>query len=152
VVKAKYLLIAGNAYLPQGLDNRVTSKSMPCGSQIVVTEPLSEKQARSLIKNNYCVEDCNYLLDYYRLTGDKRLVFGGGVVYGARDPANIDEQANARRLEHGGELAYRSGRMADGEDRPGSGSLDHAGPKPAARPRRSTDLRCREWACPSFPC
>jgi gamma-glutamylputrescine oxidase len=72
VVKAKYLLIAGNAYLPQGLDNRVTSKSMPCGSQIVVTEPLSEQQARSLIKNNYCVEDCNYLLDNKRLTADNR--------------------------------------------------------------------------------
>lgn len=99
VVRAKYLLIAGNAYLPQGLDNRVTSKSMPCGSQIVVTEPLSEQQARSLIKNNYCVEDCNYLLDYYRLSGDKRLIFGGGVVYGARDPANIEAIIRPKMLK-----------------------------------------------------
>ncbi|MFM2843270.1 hypothetical protein AB8S03_21265, partial [Klebsiella pneumoniae] len=30
--------------------------------------------ARSLIPKNYCVEDCNYLLDYYRLTGDNRLL------------------------------------------------------------------------------
>ena len=45
VVRAKYLLIAGNAYLPQNLDSRVTSKSMPCGSQIVVTEPLAEAEA-----------------------------------------------------------------------------------------------------------
>ncbi|MEZ1315107.1 FAD-binding oxidoreductase [Pseudomonas fluorescens] len=91
LVRAKYLLIAGNAYLPQGLDNRVTAKSMPCGSQIVVTEPLSEQQARSLIKNNYCVEDCNYLLDYYRLTADNRLLYGGGVVYGAREPDDIEQ-------------------------------------------------------------
>src|SRR5690606_12868030 len=34
--------------------------------------------------------DCNYLLDYYRLSADRRLIFGGGVVYGARDPANIE--------------------------------------------------------------
>ena len=99
VVKAKYLLIAGNAYLPQGLDNRVTSKSMPCGSQIVVTEPLSEKQARSLIKNNYCVEDCNYLLDYYRLTADNRLLYGGGVVYGAREPDDIEQLIRPKILK-----------------------------------------------------
>ncbi|PWK45500.1 NAD(P)/FAD-dependent oxidoreductase [Pseudomonas sp. OV226] len=99
VVKAKYLLIAGNAYLPQGLDNRVTSKSMPCGSQIVVTEPLSEQQARSLIKNNYCVEDCNYLLDYYRLTADNRLLYGGGVVYGAREPDDIEQLIKPKILK-----------------------------------------------------
>lgn len=99
LVRAKYLLIAGNAYLPQGLDNRVTSKSMPCGSQIVVTEPLSEKVARSLIKNNYCVEDCNYLLDYYRLTADNRLLYGGGVVYGAREPDDIEQLIKPKILK-----------------------------------------------------
>ncbi|MHC8367260.1 NAD(P)/FAD-dependent oxidoreductase [Pseudomonas sp. ZT5P21] len=99
LVRAKYLLIAGNAYLPQGLDNRVTSKSMPCGSQIVVTEPLSEKVGRSLIKNNYCVEDCNYLLDYYRLTADNRLLYGGGVVYGAREPDDIEQLIKPKILK-----------------------------------------------------
>lgn len=98
-VRAKYLLIAGNAYLPQGLDNRVTAKSMPCGSQIVVTEPLTEQQARSLITNNYCVEDCNYLLDYYRLTADNRLLYGGGVVYGAREPDDIEQLIRPKILK-----------------------------------------------------
>ncbi|WP_460126170.1 NAD(P)/FAD-dependent oxidoreductase [Pseudomonas sp. S2_C03] len=98
-VKAKYLLIAGNAYLPQGLDNRVTAKSMPCGSQIVVTEPLTEQQARSLITHNYCVEDCNYLLDYYRLTADNRLLYGGGVVYGAREPDDIEQLIRPKILK-----------------------------------------------------
>jgi gamma-glutamylputrescine oxidase len=46
--------------------------------------------ALSLLPNNFCVEDCNYLLDYFRLTADNRLLYGGGVVYGARDPADID--------------------------------------------------------------
>ncbi|MBC8999344.1 FAD-binding oxidoreductase [Pseudomonas sp. N40(2020)] len=99
LVRAKYLLIAGNAYLPQGLDNRVTAKSMPCGSQIVVTEPLTVKQARSLITNNYCVEDCNYLLDYYRLTADNRLLYGGGVVYGAREPDDIEQLIRPKILK-----------------------------------------------------
>jgi gamma-glutamylputrescine oxidase len=91
VVRAKYLLIAGNAYLNQDLDPRVTRKSMPCGSQIVVTEPLPSSVAKRLIANNYCVEDCNYLLDYFRLTADNRLLYGGGVVYGAREPDDIEE-------------------------------------------------------------
>ena len=90
-VRAKYLLIAGNAYLNEDLDPRVTRKSMPCGSQIVVTEQLSDKMVKQLITNNYCVEDANYLLDYYRITGDNRLLYGGGVVYGAREPDDIEK-------------------------------------------------------------
>ncbi len=99
VVRAKYLLIAGNAYLAQNLDNRVTAKSMPCGSQIAVTEPLPEDVARSLIANNYCVEDCNYLLDYYRLTADNRLLYGGGVVYGACEPDDIEQLIKPKILK-----------------------------------------------------
>ena len=63
---------------------------MPCGTQVITTERLSEDLARSLIPKNYCVEDCNYLLDYYRLTADNRLLYGGGVVYGARDPDDVE--------------------------------------------------------------
>ncbi|HCP57428.1 MAG TPA: gamma-glutamylputrescine oxidoreductase, partial [Pseudomonas sp.] len=58
--------------------------------QVITTEPLSAELAKSLLPTDYCVEDCNYLLDYYRLSGDNRLIFGGGVVYGARDPADIE--------------------------------------------------------------
>lgn len=62
---------------------------MPCGTQIITTEPLSEAQRATLLPSNFCVEDCNYLLDYFRLTADNRLLYGGGVVYGARDPADV---------------------------------------------------------------
>ncbi|WP_312240044.1 FAD-binding oxidoreductase [Pantoea sp.] len=89
-VEAKFVIFAGNAYLPPQLEPRLSRKSMPCGSQIVTTEPLSRDQALSLLPNNHCVEDCNYLLDYFRLTADNRLLFGGGVVYGAREPEDIE--------------------------------------------------------------
>ncbi|MBE8211363.1 FAD-binding oxidoreductase, partial [Leptospira borgpetersenii serovar Ballum] len=39
---------------------------------------------------NNCVEDCNYLFDYYWLSAENSLLYGGGVVYGARDPDDID--------------------------------------------------------------
>jgi gamma-glutamylputrescine oxidase len=87
-VTANYVLMAGNAYMA-GLIPELAAKSMPCGTQIVTTEVLDESIAKSLIPNNYCVEDCNYKLDYYRVTGDNRLLYGGGVTYGGGDPASI---------------------------------------------------------------
>ncbi len=88
-VTADYLMIAGNAYLG-GLVPELASRSMPCGTQIVTTEVLGESWARDLIPDLECVEDCNYKLDYYRMTGDFRLLFGGGVSYGGGDPASIE--------------------------------------------------------------
>ncbi|MDF7659552.1 FAD-binding oxidoreductase [Erwiniaceae bacterium L1_54_6] len=89
-VSATFVIFAGNAYLPSQLEPRLSRKSMPCGSQIVTTEPLTRDQALGLLPNNHCVEDCNYLLDYFRLTADNRLLYGGGVVYGAREPDDIE--------------------------------------------------------------
>ena len=97
-VRAKFIIVAGNAYLGN-LVPELASKSMPCGTQVITTEPLSEELAKTLLPQDYCVEDCNYLLDYYRLSGDKRLIFGGGVVYGARDPANIESIIRPKMLK-----------------------------------------------------
>ena len=97
-VTADFVVVAGNAYLG-GLIPQLEAKSMPCGTQVITTEPLGESMARSLLPQNYCVEDCNYLLDYYRLSGDNRLIFGGGVVYGARDPANVEALVRPNMLK-----------------------------------------------------
>ena len=88
-VTANYVLLAGNAYM-SGLIPELAAKSMPCGTQIVTTEVLDDATAKALIPNQYCVEDCNYKLDYYRVTGDNRLLYGGGVTYGGGDPASIE--------------------------------------------------------------
>ncbi|MCG9695880.1 FAD-binding oxidoreductase [Shewanella sp. Isolate11] len=97
-VKCKFVIVAGNAYL-NGLMPELQAKSMPCGTQVITTEPLDEALAQSLLPQDYCVEDCNYLLDYFRLSGDKRLIYGGGVVYGARDPADIEAIIRPKMLE-----------------------------------------------------
>ncbi|BEU05232.1 oxidoreductase [Agarivorans sp. OAG1] len=90
-VTANYLLFAGNAYLGE-LEPKLSDKAIRCGTQVIATEPLSDELCQQLLPKNYCVEDCNYLLDYYRLTADKRLLFGGGVVYGAKPLASIEKQ------------------------------------------------------------
>jgi gamma-glutamylputrescine oxidase len=97
-VRAKFVVVAGNAYLGN-LVPELAAKSMPCGTQVIATEPLDEELARNLLPQDYCVEDCNYLLDYYRLSADKRLIYGGGVVYGARDPADIESIIRPKMLK-----------------------------------------------------
>ena len=62
---------------------------MPCGTQVIATEPLGDRFAE-ILPTDHCVEDCNFLLDYFRLSADRRLLYGGGVIYGARDPAHVE--------------------------------------------------------------
>ncbi len=90
-VTANFLVVSGNAYLG-GLIPKLEAKAIPCGTQVITTEPLSEEQQKQLIPMDNCVEDCNYLLDYYRLSGDGRLIYGGGVTYGAREPSKIESK------------------------------------------------------------
>lgn len=97
-VRARFMVVAGNAYLGN-LVPELASRSMPCGTQVVATEPLTPSLASSLLPDDYCVEDCNYLLDYFRLSADKRLIYGGGVVYGARDPKDIEAIIRPKMLK-----------------------------------------------------
>lgn len=87
VVRPRTLILAGNAYLghvvPE-LENRV----MPFSTQMIATEPLGDR-AGEILPTDMCVEDVRYVLDYYRLSADRRLLFGGGTVYGGTDPADI---------------------------------------------------------------
>jgi gamma-glutamylputrescine oxidase len=62
---------------------------MPVSTQVMATEPLDEDLARELLPRDECVEDIRYILDYYRLSADKRMLFGGGTVYGGSDPRDI---------------------------------------------------------------
>jgi gamma-glutamylputrescine oxidase len=87
-VGAKYLVVCGNAYLGDLLPE-LTEKIMSVSSQIVTTEVLGEELAKKMLPTDYCIEDCNFLMDYYRRTADHRLLFGGGVVYSGAAPTDI---------------------------------------------------------------
>lgn len=87
-VASTYLLVCGNAYLGNLLP-AVTDRMMPVSSQVMATEPLDPALIESLLPADYCVEDANYVLDYYRRTSDNRLLYGGGIGYGGQDPANL---------------------------------------------------------------
>ena len=75
-VSAKFMIIAGNGYLGRDV-KPLYGRVMPVTSFIVVTEPLGENRAHSLIRDNEAVADTNFILDYFRRTADNRLLFGG---------------------------------------------------------------------------
>lgn len=102
-VDAAIVLLCGNAYLDDTVP-ALTARVMPVSSQIIVTEPLGERAA-ALLPRNHCVEDANYILDYYRRTADDRLLYGGGVVYGGQDPASITGKIRPNMLRTFPDLA-----------------------------------------------
>jgi len=85
----KTLVLCGNAYLGHVVPT-LAPRVMPVSTQIMATEPLGENLAQELLPSDACVEDIRYILDYYRLSGDKRMLFGGGTVYGGADPRDIE--------------------------------------------------------------
>lgn len=87
-VQADTLVLACNAYLNR-LHPQLGGKVLPAGSYIIATEPLSETLARELIPQNMALCDQRVALDYYRLSADRRLLFGGACHYSGRDPADI---------------------------------------------------------------
>ncbi len=90
MVRAKHVLVCGNAYLGRLLHREIGSKIMPVSSQVMATEPMDPARLEALLPANYCIEDANYFLDYFRRTPDHRLIYGGGTVYGGADPASIE--------------------------------------------------------------
>ena len=87
-VTAKTLVLGCNAYL-NGLNPELSGKVLPAGSYIIATEPLDEVTARQLLPQNFAVCDQRVTVDYYRLSADRRLLFGGACHYSGRDPKDI---------------------------------------------------------------
>jgi glycine/D-amino acid oxidase-like deaminating enzyme len=89
-VTARHVVLACDAFLEK-LEPALTGKLLPAGSYIIATEPLGTERARGLIPQNMALCDQRVALDYYRLSADNRLLFGGACNYSGRDPANIGD-------------------------------------------------------------
>jgi len=94
-VKAATVVLAGNAY--QQIETRqLSGQVFPAGSFIIATEPLSEAMAREINPLDMAFCDPNYVLDYFRLSADRRLLFGGRCNYSGRVPASIRRSIEPR--------------------------------------------------------
>jgi len=87
-VAARHLVLCGNAYMGD-LVPPIRRKIMPVGTYIATTEVLGDNRARALIPSDAAVSDTKFVLDYYRLTADRRLLFGGRVSYTTLPPRNL---------------------------------------------------------------
>lgn len=124
-VRAKFLIIACNAYLGR-LVPKLYGKIMPVTSYIIATEPLGSERARALISGGEAVADTNFIVDYFRLTPDTRLLFGGRASYTTLEPPNLGAYMKPRmqrifpqlrdvKIEHawGGYIAITNNRIPD---------------------------------------
>ena len=83
-LRAPHVILAANGYLG-GLNRKVAARVMPINNFIAATAPLGDEAARVLTRD-VAVADSKFVLNYFRLSSDKRLLFGGGESYGYRFP------------------------------------------------------------------
>ena len=87
-VNAGAAVLAGNAY--QQLEVRkLRGQVFPAGSYIIATEPLGAAEAAELNPLDMAFCDPNHVLDYFRLSADRRMLFGGRCNYSGREPRSI---------------------------------------------------------------
>ncbi|MFC3099851.1 FAD-binding oxidoreductase [Altererythrobacter lauratis] len=63
--------------------------TMPVLNYNIATEPLGEERARALIPSGAAVSDSRFVLNYFRISADNRLIFAGGEKYTPKPPADI---------------------------------------------------------------
>lgn len=124
-VRARFLILACNGYLEQ-LEPRTAGRIMPINNYMLATEPLDEELARQLIRDDTSMSDNLFVINYWKLSADNRLLFGGGESYTRRFPKDIPgfvrkymlriyPELAATRIDYGwgGTLAITMNRMPD---------------------------------------
>ena len=96
-VRARWVVFGCNGYLG-GLERKTAARALPINNFIIATEPLGEAAARALIRDNVAVADSRFVVNYFRLSEDWRMLFGGGESYGDRFPRDIGGYVRGRML------------------------------------------------------
>ncbi|MEP0519302.1 MAG: FAD-binding oxidoreductase [Hyphomicrobiales bacterium] len=86
-IKAKNLLLCGNGYL-SGIAPKLESRVMPINNFIAATRPLSSAEVP--LPGDECASDSRFVINYWRMSSDKRLLFGGGENYSSKFPNDIE--------------------------------------------------------------
>ncbi|GAB5413026.1 MAG: FAD-binding oxidoreductase [Congregibacter sp.] len=88
-VTARKVVLAGNAYLG-GLVPKLASRVLPSASSVIATAPLTDEQVAQTVPGDVAVCDPRTALDYFRLSADKRMLFGGLSNYTGLEPKNLE--------------------------------------------------------------
>jgi glycine/D-amino acid oxidase-like deaminating enzyme len=96
-VEANTIVLAGEIF-DRFKQRRFKGLMLPTSSYIIATEPLGEERAREIDPHDFAVADSNTVLDYFRLSADKRLLFGGRCDYGNRPSGDVIRLMRPRML------------------------------------------------------
>jgi gamma-glutamylputrescine oxidase len=88
-VSAYKLIVACNAYLDK-LYPKISSSIMPINNFMIATEPLDQDTARSITRSDLALSDSQFVVNYWKLSADNRLLFGGGETYREQFPQDIE--------------------------------------------------------------
>jgi gamma-glutamylputrescine oxidase len=116
-VRAPFVALCANVGHEE-LSRRLARKHIGVASYIVATRPIAPERANALLKDNVAVADLNWIIDYFRLSSDHRLLFGGRVSYSGLDPLGTARATRLRMLRVFPQLAdvdieYAWGGMID---------------------------------------
>jgi gamma-glutamylputrescine oxidase len=87
-VRARYVVLACNGYLGR-LEPRVAGRIMPINNFVLATEPMDAARQQHFNPLDVCMYDAKFVVNYWKLTGDGRFLFGGGENYTRRFPSDI---------------------------------------------------------------
>jgi glycine/D-amino acid oxidase-like deaminating enzyme len=93
---AREVFVATSGYTGKATP-ALQKKLIPIGSFIVTTEVLSEALARELSPRNRMIYDSKNYLYYYRLTPDRRMLFGGRAAFFPENAQTIRRSAEILR-------------------------------------------------------
>ena len=93
---ARDVLIATSGYTSR-ITPSLQRKIIPIGSFIMVTEVLPEALARELSPRNRMIYDSKNYLYYYRLTPDRRMLFGGRAAFFPENENTVRDSARILR-------------------------------------------------------
>jgi glycine/D-amino acid oxidase-like deaminating enzyme len=96
-LQAQNLVLACNAYIDT-LYPPLQAKVLPVGTYMIATAPLGAERAHSLLPSGLAVTDNQFILDYFRLSADHRLLFGGKCTYTGQTPRNLAQSMRADML------------------------------------------------------
>ena len=93
---AQDVLLASGAYTSNATP-ALRKKIIPIGSYIIATEALSEDLAFELSPKNRMIYDSKHFLYYYRLTPDRRMLFGGRAAFFPENENTVRQSAEILR-------------------------------------------------------
>jgi len=93
---AKDVLVATSGYT-SGVTPALQRKIVPIGSFIIVTDVLRKELARELSPRGRMIYDSKNYLYYYRLTPDRRMLFGGRAAFFPENENTVRESARILR-------------------------------------------------------